>query len=34
MIQFYKGKRINYDSEAHGEGIYFTNDSGEILVDG
>lgn len=34
MIQFYKGKRTNYDSEAHGEGIYFTNDSGEILVDG
>lgn len=34
MIQFYKGKRTSYDSEAHGEGIYFTNDSGEILVDG
>lgn len=34
MIQFYKGKKVNYDTESHGQGIYFTNDSGEILVDG
>jgi hypothetical protein len=31
MIKFYKGDAAKYNPEEHGEGIYFTNDTSEIL---
>lgn len=31
MIKFYKGDAEKYNPEEHGEGIYFTNDTSEIL---
>ena len=34
MIKFYKGDAAKYNPEEHGEGIYFTNDTSEILHDG
>jgi len=32
MINFYRGSREKYDETAHGEGIYFTNDTTEIFT--
>ena len=32
MIKFYKGKKENYISQTHNDGIYFTSDSTEILT--
>ena len=34
MIKFYKGDAAKYNPEEHGEGIYFTNDTSEILHNG
>lgn len=34
MIKFYKGDAEKYNPEEHGEGIYFTNDTSEILHNG
>jgi hypothetical protein len=34
MIKFYKGDAVKYNPEEHGEGIYFTNDTSEILHNG
>lgn len=32
MIKFYRGSRENFDATKHSEGIYFTNDTAEILT--
>lgn len=32
MIKFYRGARENFDAEKHSNGIYFTNDTTEILT--
>lgn len=32
MIKFYKGKKENYISQTHNDGIYFTSDSTEIFT--
>ena len=34
MLTFYKGPRNAYDVETHGDGIYFTTDTCEIIHDG
>ena len=34
MLTFYKGPRNAYDVEIHGDGIYFTTDTCEIIHDG
>ena len=34
MIQFFRGLKASYDLTAHGRGIYFAYDSGEILANG
>lgn len=34
MIKFYKGDAEKYNPKEHGEGIYFTNDTSEILHNG
>lgn len=32
MIKFYRGSSENYNAETYGQGIYFTNDTAEILT--
>lgn len=32
MIKFYRGKKTNYNASNHKDGLYFTSDSNEILV--
>lgn len=34
MIKFFRGPKASYDLTAHGRGIYFAHDSGEILANG
>lgn len=34
MLAFYKGPRNAYDLTTHGNGIYFTTDTCEIIHDG
>lgn len=32
MIKFYRGKKTNYNTSTHQDGLYFTSDSNEIIV--
>lgn len=33
-VQFYRGKKIQYNADTHKDGIFFATDKGEILLDG